>query len=185
MKVVVKGKNFQVTSALREHTEKRLSKLTKFLENIDEALVTQRLERNWHIADITLKAGHLLLRSEQKSDDMYTSIDLAAEHLERQLTKFKERIYARTRHHHAEKNRAELPSTMGEDQAAKAEDDGRPKIVRVKQFELKPMTTEEAVLQLQLLGHDFFVFTNAESEQVNVLYRRNDGNLGLIEPAPV
>ncbi|NCO32715.1 MAG: ribosomal subunit interface protein [Armatimonadetes bacterium CG2_30_59_28] len=183
MKVNVNGKNFQVTPALKEHAEKRLLRLAKFLDRIDEAVVTQRLERNWQIADITLKAGHLILRSEEKSDDMYTSIDLAADHLEQQLRKFKGRIYARTRHHHAEKN-AELPP-LPEDKGDETDGGtGRPEIVRVKQFLLKPMSTEEAVLQLELLGHGFFVFTNADSEQVNVLYRRDDGNLGLIEPTP-
>jgi putative sigma-54 modulation protein len=179
---MVKGKNLHVTPALKEHAEKRLVRLSRYFDHIDEALVTQSIERNWQIVDVTLKAGGLLLRSEQKSDDMYSSIDMAAEHLERQLKKFKGRLYARGRHH---ANREAVPTPTAEEPTEIAEDNGRlADIVKVKRFALKPMSTEEAVLQLELLGHNFFVFINAETEQTNVLYRRNDGQLGLIEPVP-
>lgn len=182
MKVIVQGRNLQVTPALKEHTERRLEKLSRYFEHIDEALVTQSIERNWQIVDVTLKAGGLLLRSEQRSNDMYTTIDMAAEHLERQLKKFKERLSARGRHHAGKAATPDTPQPSAEE----GQQDGNgnlPKVVRVKRFPLKPMSTEEAVLQLELLGHDFFVFSNAESDQVNVLYRRNDGQFGLIEPS--
>lgn len=183
MKIIVKGKNLQVTPALKEHAEKRLERLDRFFEHIDEAHVTQTIERNWQIVDVTLKAGGLLLRSEQKSDDMYTSIDMAADHLERQLKKFKERLYARTRHQAPRVVNGVAPPPI-EESEPEGDNGVLARVVRVKRFPLKPMSTEEAVLQLELLGHNFFVFTNAESEQVNVLYRRNDGHIGLIEPMP-
>ncbi len=173
MLVTVNGKNVDVTEALREYADKKVSKISKFFEKSPiDAQVTLSTERGTHIVDITIQVNGLLLRGEEKTGDMYASIDGAIDKIERQVHKYKTKINRKFR----EENRVvATPSTPHEEST-------EPQILRTKRFAMKPMAVEEAVMQMDLLGHDFYVFTNGDTEQVNVVYKRKDGNYGLIEP---
>ena len=180
MNIIVRGKNLDVTQSFREHAEDQLQKLTRFLDNIDEVLVTQSIQRNWHTVDVTVQARKMIFRAEERSTDMYASLDMCLDKLERQAKRLRDRLQ---RKHQRGTTRQE--PALPDDEGAAAEgtaDDDSPGIVRTKRFTMKPMTPEEAMLQLELVGHDFFVFQNADSQDVNVIYRRHDGNYGLIEP---
>ncbi|HHW92865.1 MAG TPA: ribosome-associated translation inhibitor RaiA [Firmicutes bacterium] len=173
MRIVVKGKNIAVTPALRRYVEKKLSKLERYFENITEATATLSVEKERHIVEVTVPLnGGMLLRGEEETQDMYASVDLVLEKLERQIEKYKTKIARKI------KNGSLLDLAPTPEHSPGAE----PRLVRTKRFAIKPMPVDEAILQMNLLGHDFFVFSNAETEEVNVVYRRRDGNYGLIEP---
>ena len=158
---------------MRQYVEKKLSKLERYFENIDEAIATLSVEKERHIVEVTVPLnGGMLLRGEEETNDMYASVDLVMEKLERQIEKYKTKIARKM------KDGKLLDLAAGQEKAAEEE----PRLVRTKRFAMKPMPVEEAILQMNLLGHDFFVFSNAETEEVNVVYRRRDGNYGLIEP---
>jgi putative sigma-54 modulation protein len=174
VEVKVFGKNIEVTDALRQYAEKKVGKIGKFFaQEPPTALVTFSVERGVHIVDITISINSLLLRGEEKSSDMYSSVDGAVDKIERQIHKYKTRINRKLR----EENK--IISPIPKDTVEVTAD---PKIVRTKRFAVKPMSAEEAVMQMELLGHDFFVFFNPDLEEVNVVYKRKDGNYGLIEP---
>lgn len=177
MRVVVKGKNLEVTDALRSYAESKIEKVEKFLTGDKEVLaeVLLRTEREQHIAELTLDLRGLILRGEGKTTDMYASIDEAVERVERQFAKFKAKIQRRMQGPKISEIEVE-----GSSQAEAL--DEAPRIVRTKRFAFKPMDIEEAAMQMEMLGHDFFVFANGATEEVNVIYRRRDGNYGLIEP---
>ena len=183
MHVIVKGTNIKVTPELREYAERRIQKLTRYFSKFDEAKVTWRAERKSVIAEVTLQAGGLTFRREEKSEEAARAVDAAADKLERQLKKFREKINDRLR-----KEDSSLTGMIEEqlhaqlEEAIEAASHNGHEIIRRKRFQLKPMSSEEALLQLELLHHDFFVFTNVETEHVNVLYRRSEGGFGLIEP---
>lgn len=173
MEIDIHGKNLEVTEALRRYAEKKVAKISKFFEQEPlEVQVTMAVERETHIVDITVSVNGLLLRGEEKTADMYSSIDGAVNKIERQVHKYKTKINRRLR----EDNRVVLPSRDETEEAPE------PVIVRTKRFAVKPMSVTEAVMQMDLLGHDFFVFFNADTEEVNVVYKRRGGNYGLIEP---
>ncbi|AEG16820.1 sigma 54 modulation protein/ribosomal protein S30EA [Desulfofundulus kuznetsovii DSM 6115] len=171
MKVQVRGRNVEVTNALKEYVEKRLGKLVKYLDLIEEAQVTLTVEKDSHRVEVTIPINGIILRGEESTGDMYASIDLVVEKLEKQIERYKGRLYRRL-------GRQNTEVKAGDN---KKEEDG-PRIVRTKRFAMKPMSVDEAVMQMNLLGHSFFVFSNADTEKVNVVYRRKDGNYGLIEP---
>ena len=177
MRIVVQGKNFEVTQTLRDYTEKKLRKIEKYFKNSPiKADVTMRIERGMHIVDITVEVNGLLLRGEEETGDMYASIDGVIDKIERQIRKYKTRINRKLRQ---DGNLVyDLTPKPGID-----EEETEPSIVRTKRFEMKPMSLEEAIMQMDLLGHTFFVFTNDETEDVNVVYKRKHGNYGLIEPS--
>jgi len=173
LEIDIHGKNLEVTEALRRYAEKKVAKISKFFEQEPlEVQVTMAVERETHIVDITVSVNGLLLRGEEKTADMYSSIDGAVNKIERQVHKYKTKINRRLR----EDNRVVLPSRDETEEAPE------PVIVRTKRFAVKPMSVTEAVMQMDLLGHDFFVFFNADTEEVNVVYKRRGGNYGLIEP---
>lgn len=176
MLVTVIGKNIEVTNALREYAEKKVSKIVKFFEKSPVgAQVTLSTERGKHIVDITVQVNGLLLRGEAKSNDMYASIDGAIEKIERQVQKFKTKLNRKFQ----KENQVLLAALP---QSGEVKEETEPQIKRTKRFAIKPMSVEEAVMQMDLLDHDFYVFSNSETEEVNVVYRRKDGNYGLIEP---
>ncbi|MGE5404686.1 MAG: ribosome hibernation-promoting factor, HPF/YfiA family [Candidatus Saccharibacteria bacterium] len=176
MKFEIRGRNIELTDALKEYVEKRLSKLEKFIDDVKEAQVALSVEGDSQKVEVTIPLNGVILRGEEESNDMYSSIDLVVEKLEKQIDKHKTKIFRRYRG-------AGLKKSLVVE-LEKAADHVEPfKIVRTKQFALKPMDAEEAVMQMNLLGHSFFVFFNAGSDEVNVVYRRNDGNYGLIEPS--
>ncbi len=168
MDVIVRGKNVDVTEALKDHVTKKLSKMAKFFEHRDvtaHAMLTVEKERQ--IIEVTIPMDGMLLRGEEASPDMYVSVDHVVDKLERQLTKYR----ARTKPRHPNGAKADADSH-----------ESAPEVVRRKTFPRKPMTLDEALLQMDLLGHDFFAFTNADTEIINVVYRREDGHYGLLEP---
>jgi putative sigma-54 modulation protein len=188
MLVTVKGKNVEVTDALKRYAEKKVQKLEKYFKDIKEAQVTQSVQRNWHIVEVQLEGDGVLLRGEERSDDMYASIDLVVDKLERRVQRFKGKLYGKTtdkgpkeREVQREQVAAEASGVENLEQLP-AEAETAPVIVRMKRFAFKPMTPEEAANQMELLHHDFFVFMNSHTEVMNVVYKRKDGNYGLIEP---
>ena len=176
MQLYVKGKGLHVTDALRAYAEEKIGHLQHYFDHIIDAHVTMRTERNAQIIDVTLHLRHFIIKAEERSPDMYASIDLVRDRLEQQIRKYKTRKIGR---HHRANGKVQAAAVL---EAAGEETDEGPRIVRSKRFPVKPMHAEEAAHQMELLGHDFFVFVNAETEQLNVLYKRKSGDLGLIEP---
>ena len=178
MKIHLRGRNIEITPALQEYVEKRLNRMEKFFNSPIEAHATLSVIRENHIVEVTISMGGLLLRGEEATLDMYASIDLVVDKLERQMRKYKTRINRKLRQKGVKEiNEKLFPPTLEEE---KAEDDHV--VVKTKRFVIKPMPAEEAILQMNLLGHDFFVFSNSETEEINVIYKRKDGFYGLIEP---
>jgi putative sigma-54 modulation protein len=172
MKLEMTARNLEISDDLRTYVEKKLSKIGKFSDKSAPAQVVLKNEKGRYIVEITLPFDGMFVRGEEATGDIYSSLNLAVEKIERQLNKYRTRLQRRKR-----EGRAQVRSLPEE--AAGANEPG---LVRVKRFNIKPMPVEEAILQMNLLGHDFYVFTNAETERVGVVYRRKDGNYGLIEP---
>ena len=175
MKFIIIGKNIDVTPGLREAVESKLGKLGRYFTPNTEIHVTLSVQKGHQKIEVTITVKGGLVRSEQESSDMYVSIDLVEEVIERQLRKYKNKLVAREQ----EGGNFKQEFFDSEDNI---EDDGEIKIVRTKKFGFKPMYPEDACVQMELLGHDFYVFCNAESDEVNVVYRRKNGTFGLIEP---
>ena len=165
MKVTVIGKNINVTPALKEMVEKKISKLDRYFSPDVEARATLTVQRNNQIFEVTIPFNGVILRCEESSEDMYKSIDLVEAKLERQRRSNDSLRFANFE-----------PLTVDENE----EKDGE--IVKVKRFNIKPMSPEEAMLQMELIEHNFFVYRDADSNNVNVIYKRKDGNYGLLEP---
>lgn len=176
MRINVRGRNMDITPALQEYVVKRLNRLDKFFNSPIEAQATLSVIKENHIVEVTISMDGLLLRGEEATLDMYASIDLVVDKLERQIRKYKTKINRKLR----QKGIKELNEKLFPPQE---EEEAEPVVVKNKRFVIKPMPLEEAMLQMNLLGHDFFVFNNADTDEINVLYKRKDGNYGLIEPA--
>jgi len=172
MSIIVRGKNIEITPALKEYVVKRVSKITKYFDSLGEITAILTVEKGRHIIELTVPVNGMMLRGEEATMDMYTSIDLVVDKIEKQIEKYKTKISRRLKGN----------NFKGELVASTAPETDELKIVKTKRFPVKPMDLEEATLQMNLINHDFYVFTNAETEEVNVLYRRKDGNYGLIEP---
>lgn len=181
MKIIVKGKNLDMTPALREYAEEKVGKVEKYFDRIIKTEIEMSVERNPKISnnqvvEVTVFTNGPVIRAKESATDMYQAIDLVSSKLERQARRAKKKMIDRS--HHA-KNPFKDPALIAiEEEEVETE----PVIVKTKRFPLKPMTPEEACLQMDLIGHDFFVFVNADTEETNVVYRRKDGNYGLIEP---
>ena len=173
MKVTVIGKNINVTPALKEMVEKKISKLDRYFSPDVEARATLTVQRNNQIFEVTIPFNGVILRCEESSEDMYKSIDLVENKLERQIRKQKTKLQRRSN---------ESLRFGNFDEVASEEDDNEGEIVKVKRFNIKPMSAEEAILQMELVEHNFFVFKDCDTENINVIYKRKDGNYGLLEP---
>ena len=171
MQIFLTGRNLEVTEALRRYAEEKVGRLQKYVEKITSASIVLSLEKYRQIAEVTLRVRDLTIRGEESTEDLYSSIDLVVEKLERQLRKYKGKLVSQG-------NRS--AKTQGA--PTPLEEDEEPQVVKTKRFAMKPMSLDEAILQMDLLGHNFYVFRNAHSDEVNVLYRRREGNYGLIEP---
>lgn len=178
MRITVRGKNMDVTDALQRYTEKKVQKLSKYFQNIKEAIVTQSMQRNWCIVEVTLEGDGVVLRGEERSDNMYASIDQVVEKLETRIKRFKGKLIERS--HPEEPPKEQIATVPLEELEEVPEEDLR--IVRTKRFPVKPMPPDEAAMQMELLNHNFFVFLNADTSLISVIYKRHDGNYGLIEP---
>jgi putative sigma-54 modulation protein len=185
VEIVVKGRNISVTEALERYAFEKVERVRKFFDeerSVSRAEVELIHERNPSIsepevAEATLFINGAVLKAREASVDMYASIDRMSDKLERQVRRYRGRQIDRW-HGQLKGHSAEPPRAVPEEK-----DEFEAKIVRTKQFQMKPMSAEEAVLQMELLDHDFFVFTSADTGDINVVYRRRDGNYGLIEPA--
>jgi putative sigma-54 modulation protein len=185
MQLQVKGKNVEVSDSIREYAEAKLRKLERQLADPTKVELELTVEKNpsiaeSHVAEATIWTKGPTLRARESATDVRASIDLLVDKLERQVTRYREKRQ-RSRHGHGHghaKANGVAPLPEGVPVIAGEE---APLIVKTKQFTVKPMSAEEAVLQLELVGHDFFVFRSDETDEVNVVYRRNDGNYGLIE----
>lgn len=174
MKFIISGKNIDVTKGLRDSIEQKLGKLERYFTPDTEIIVTLSVEKERQKIEVTIPVKGTIIRSEQVSDDMYVSIDLVEEVIERQLRKYKNKLIDK----HQEGGSFNVEFVEQEEEPA----DGEIKIVRTKRFGIKPMFPEDACVQMELLGHNFFVFCNAETDEVNVVYKRKDNTYGLIEP---
>ena len=193
MNLVIKGRNMAVSDALAAHAQGKIGRLTKHLWDGARCDLELSTEKNPSIADnqvaeCTIYTKGPVIRAREASADMYTSIDLLADKLERQVKRYRGKVLARVQGFHKEAKEAkEAVFSQGflipeEKEGAAEETIELPQIVKIKQFMVKPMTPEEAAMQLELVGHDFFVFTNVDTQDTAVVYRRRDGNYGLIEP---
>lgn len=175
MNFIISGKNIEVTQGLKDSVISKLGKLERYFTPDTEIIVTLSVEKDRQKIEVTIPVKGDIIRSEQTSTDMYVSIDLVEEVIERQLRKYKNKLIARHQEGSAFKQEffEEEPAIDSNDEI---------QIVRTKKFGIKPMFPEDACVQMELLGHDFFVFSNAETEEVNVVYKRKNGTFGLIEP---
>ena len=173
MKFIISGKNLTVSDELRSYVENKLGKLERYFKPDTDVIVTLSVEKERQKIEVTIPVKGTVIRSEQTSNDMYVSIDLVEEIIERQLRKYKNKIV--DKHQAAGSFQPEfLQSDYAESEDIK--------IIRSKKFDVKPMYPEDACLEMELLGHNFFVFMNAETDQVNVVYKRKAGTYGLLEP---
>ena len=173
MRITITGRNIDITDGLRSAVEDKLSKLEKYFTPDTDVFVTLSVEKERQKIEVTIPVKGNIIRSEQVSNDMYVSIDLVEEVIERQLKKYKNKLVSK------QQNAANVLKDCIEKQVST---DDEIQIIRTKRFGMKPMYPEDACVQMELLGHNFFVFRNAETEEVNVVYKRKGNTYGLIEP---
>ena len=173
MNYIISGKNIEVTEGLKSAVQDKLSKLEKYFTEDTVAQVTFSVEKDRQKIEVTIPMKGHIIRAEQVSDDMYVSIDLVLEVIERQVTRHKKKLVDKAQ------NAAYFQNAFIEEED---EEDDEIKIVRTKKFDVKPMYPEDACIQMDLLGHNFFVFRNADTDEVNVVYKRKGNTYGLIEP---
>ena len=173
MRFTISGKNIEVTDSLRKAVTEKLGKLERYFTADTPIIVTMSVEKERQKIEVTIPLKGNVIRSEQVSNDMYVSIDLVDEVIERQLRKYKQKLI--DRHRAGDNFRREFLEK-------ESEPTDEIRIVRSKRFDIKPMYPEDACVQMELLGHSFYVFCNAETDQVNVVYKRKGGTYGLIEP---
>lgn len=176
----VRGENIEVTLPIREYAENKISKLERYFANIPDAnvyinLKTYQKDGNKKV-EVTVPLKGLTLRAEEVNADLYAAIDLVVDKLERQVRKHKTKVNRKHREHHTDDYDLIASFEVSDD-----ENEEDIKFVRTKEVDLKPMDKEEAVLQMELLGHDFFIYTDADTNQINIVYRRKDGRYALIE----
>ena len=174
MRIKITGRNIELTEGLKAAVEDKLNKLEKYFTPDTEVNVTLSVEKERQKVEVTIPMKGSYIRSEQVSSDMYVSIDLVEEVMERQLKKYRTTLVTK------QQNAAAVFKQDFLDE--KSEDDEEIKIIRTKKFDMKPMYPEDACVEMELLGHDFYVFINAETEDVNVVYKRKGNTYGLIEP---
>ena len=173
MRYIISGKNIDVTDGLRDAIYEKIGKLERYFTEDTEVHVTFSVEKERQKIEVTIPMKGNIIRAEEESTDMYVSIDLVEEIIERQLRKYKNRIVERKQSGHG------LSQAFVEEEVV---DEEEIEIIRSKRFAIKPMDPEEACVQMELLGHDFYVFRNSETDEVNVVYRRKKNSYGLIEP---
>ncbi|MEC5269530.1 ribosome-associated translation inhibitor RaiA [Heyndrickxia coagulans] len=179
----IRGENIEVTPAIRDYVEKKVNKLDRYFVETPDTSVNVKLKVNpdkTSKVEITIPMPQLVLRAEETNEDMYAAIDRIVDKLERQIRKHKTKVNRKLREKGSLRELFTPDAVLKEKQARK-EEDSELQIVRTKHFNLKPMDSEEAVLQMNLLGHNFFIYTDAETNNTNIVYRRKDGKYGLIE----
>jgi putative sigma-54 modulation protein len=174
MRVIITGKGMEVSDYLKDMVTKKVNKLRRYFGEDTEAHITMSIQKSRHIVEVTIPFDGVVLRGEEATGDMYASIDGVLEKLEKQIHKHRTALKRRLREG--------AFASEGYEYGTDGGDESVHKIVRTKKFVVKPMDLEEAQMQMELLGHEFFVFRNDKSNEINVLYRRLDGDFGLIEP---
>ena len=175
MQVTVIGRHIEATDALKQYAQEKFSRLEKYLPKTSQTVITLSVVKKvHHIAEAVIKSNGVLIQASEETEEMYSAIDLLVEKIERRVKRYKEKLVDHK--HQTNKAAALAPS-------ASSQDDRIPQIIKIKRFDLKPMLPEEAVMQMELLDKDFFIFSNIGSGHINVIYKRKDGNVGLIEPA--
>jgi len=187
MQLILKGKNFVISDRIRIYVEKKIGKLDRYLPGIDEARVEITQEKtksakDKNIVQVTLRANGTILRAEERSEAIYACIDRVANKIHRQIARYKGKRVDRWQGHLNNKRAIEELPELDQDVIETLAEENERRIVRVKRFAVNPMSEDEAVEQMELLGHDFFVFYNGDLGRINVLYRRADNNYGLIDP---
>ena len=190
----VRGENIEVTPAIRDYVESKVGKIEKYFDEVPETNVHVNLKvysNRTGKAEVTIPLPNIVLRAEETSPDLYGSIDLVSDKLERQMRKYKTKVNRKFRRQTAElpdaispdllEETSKLDDEINEEVNGGAKESTDIRIVRTKRFDLKPMNAEEAVLQMDMLGHDFFVFLDADTDSTNIVYKRDDGDYGLIE----
>ncbi|HZK45715.1 MAG TPA: ribosome-associated translation inhibitor RaiA [Clostridia bacterium] len=178
MIITITGKNIEVSDYLESLIQKKVGKLDKYFPEDTEAHVTLAVEKNRHIVEVTIPYAGGIIRGEETSGDMYASVDNVLSKLEKQIVKHRTKLEKSLR-----AGAFKAPEPVYADAFTQDELDEEPaRVVKLKRFDIKPMTVDEAMLQLEMLGHSFYMFTNGETNQINVIYKRKDGNYGLIEP---
>ncbi len=175
MRITITGRNIELTAGIKEAVEEKLSKLEKYFKPDTDVNVTLSVEKDRQKIEVTIPTKGHTIRAEEVSNDMYVSIDLVEETLERQLIKYRTKIISKKMNAAASFKAEYLEEKVEEDEE-------EIRIVRSKRYDLKPMYPEDACIQMELLGHDFFVFVNAETDEVNVVYKRKGNTYGIIEP---
>ncbi|AQP53299.1 ribosomal subunit interface protein [Vagococcus penaei] len=176
----VRGENIEVTQAIREYVEKKIGKIEKYFTNVPDATAHVNLKvysDKTAKVEVTIPLPYIVLRAEETSPDLYASIDLVVDKLERQIRKYKTKINRKSR----QKSETIAPTTVFSTEVETTTEEPDLEIVRTKRLSLKPMDSEEAVLQMNMLGHNFFIFEDAETNGTSIVYRRKDGKYGLIE----
>ncbi len=187
MNIIIEGRNIEVTGALKDYVNDKFARLRKHYDHIIKThdikvkLSTAKNPRitNSNVTEVTIFLDGKIIRSEHASEDMYASIDLVADKLERQLHKYKDKVYRSQQHKERPIPNPELTGELIESNNNHVYEG---KIIKSKKFRLQPLTPEEATIQLDLISHDFYVFINSKTNQINTIYRRKDGDYGLIEP---
>ncbi|GAB4546034.1 MAG: ribosome-associated translation inhibitor RaiA [Thermodesulfovibrionia bacterium] len=169
MNIIINGRHMDLTDNLKNYAQEKIGKFKRYLNGITEAIVTMSVEKYRHRVEVTLKVNGSIIQAEGITGEMYSSIDEVVEKLERQIKRYKEKMVSHR------KNKKEVPVTT-------ATEEGRTLVIKRKTIDAKPMSVEDAAMHIEMSDKHFFVFTNAHSGNVNVIYKRGDGNLGLIEP---
>jgi putative sigma-54 modulation protein len=175
MNIAVRGKNIDVTPALRDYVEKRVGKVTKYFPEVGNIHAVLSVEKNQHCVEVTVPVNGIILRAQEITGDMYASVDLVVDKIERQITKYKTKLIKRFRGGGASKFLSELVPDSGA-----AEDEF--KVIKTKRFAIRPMSAEEAIMRMNLINHSFFVYFDADDESIAIVYKRKDGDYGLILP---
>lgn len=175
MKFIIRGQKLEVTESIKSYIEEKIGKLDKYFENPEEltATVVVRVRGKEQIVEVTVPSKKVILRAEESNEDLYASIDLVSDKLERQIRKNKTKIRSK-------KSKANYESFIVDFEEEK-EEENENLIVKRKELDTKPMSEEEAVLQMELVGHPFFIFKNATTDNISVVYKRKDGNYGIID----
>jgi putative sigma-54 modulation protein len=189
MDLVIKGRNMEVTESLRDYAQQKISRITKYFDGIIDAQVELNVIKNKRVAnnqivEVTLHLKGGVIRGEEAKDNMYAAIDLVTDKLERQISRFKKTHGGKIERVKTSAGVLEIemePVTLVEPEEFEEESE-KPQIVRNKKFEIRPMEPDQAVAEMEMLGHEFFIFQNPDSNRINVVYHRRDGHYGLIEP---
>lgn len=178
MQITVTGRKIEVTDALKSHAEEKLSKIQKIFDHPLDVNIVLSVEKYRHEAEVTINANGIVIRSKEETGDMYQSLDKVIGKIERQLKRYKEKAWGNKRH---ETKWTGVKTNVIDRESIDLENDD-PKVIKTKNFAMKPMSVREAIMQIELAGSDFLVFVNSGSNEVNVVYKRKDGNYEITEP---